>query len=94
MSDYKRIRAIIAGYVQGVGFRWFTVRTAQRLGLTGWVRNNPDGTVETVAEGQSDAINQFIGEIRRGPASSTVSNVSYTEEQPTHEFGNFDVKFS
>lgn len=91
MSE-KRIRAIVEGYVQGVGFRWYTVRSARNLGLTGWVRNNPDGTVETVAEGDSDSIREFIGALRKGPMSARVEDVSWKEEEPTGEFGSFGLK--
>lgn len=87
----KRIRAIVSGHVQGVGFRWFTVRAAQNRGITGWVRNNPDGTVETVAEGDADSIREFIEELHRGPMSASVSNVDYHDEEPTGEFFSFGL---
>ena len=87
----KRIRAIVKGHVQGVGFRWFTVRAAQNRGITGWVRNNPNGTVETVAEGDADSIREFIDELHRGPMSAAVKSVDYNEEEPTGEVASFGL---
>ncbi len=92
MSE-KRIRIVIEGYVQGVGFRWFTVRTARRLGINGWVRNNPDGTVEAVAEGDADSIREFIGALRQGPMSAVVKDVRWEDDEPTGEFTSFDVEY-
>lgn len=66
---------IIAGHVQGVGFRFFVVRQAQALGLSGWVRNLPDGDVEAVAEGADDALAEFESALRRGPTMSRVDRV-------------------
>jgi acylphosphatase len=56
----KRIRAVVQGRVQGVFFRAYTQEEAQRLGLVGWVRNRPDGTVEAVAEGEAERIDQLF----------------------------------
>lgn len=92
MSE-RRIRIIVEGYVQGVGFRWFTVRTARRLGINGWVRNNPDGTVEAVAEGDADSIRKFIGELRQGPMSSVVKDVRWEDGEPTGEFTSFGILY-
>jgi len=92
MSD-KRIKAVVEGYVQGVGYRWFTMRTARRLGLTGWVRNNPDRTVETAAEGDETSLMEFIGELRKGPMSASVRSIEWHYEEPTGEFTSFDVTY-
>ena len=93
MSEIRRIRTVVEGYVQGVGYRWFAAKVAQRLSITGWVRNNPDGTVESVAEGPRDAIGEYIGELRRGPFGADVTDIVVTEEEPTGEFPNFDIAF-
>ncbi len=89
----KRIRAVVDGYVQGVGYRWFTVRAANRLGIYGWVRNNYDGSVETVAEGPVEAVNEFILELKKGPMSAVVKNVILSEDEPQGGFDSFDIKF-
>lgn len=68
-------RWLLSGRVQGVGFRWFTVLKAETLGVVGWVRNLPDGRVEVVGRGPSDAIASLDDAIRRGPTFSHVENV-------------------
>jgi len=86
-----RLRAVIKGVVQGVGFRFFVVRRAQRLKLTGWVRNVGHDRVETLAEGERDALNAFLEELRVGPTSASVSKVDVQWDKPTHEFTGFNV---
>lgn len=79
------IRFLVSGRVQGVGYRYFARRAAVRLGLVGWVRNLPDGTVEAVVEGPGEALAAFAAELRKGPAMASVSAVHEAElqEQPT-----------
>lgn len=62
-----RRRFVVSGRVQGVGFRWFVRETGESLGLSGWVRNRPDGAVEAEAEGRSAALAQFAQRLRAGP---------------------------
>jgi len=76
-----RRRYVVEGDVQGVGFRFFTSRQAQRLGITGWVRNLPDGRVEADAEGTDAQLASFEEALRRGPGSATVTSV-LVEELP------------
>lgn len=71
---------LIRGRVQGVGFRWFVREHAQRLGLTGWVTNRDDGSVEVVAEGRRDAIDEFLLLLRRGSPGSQVSAIDAISE--------------
>jgi len=71
----ERLHAIVRGTVQGVGFRWFVQRTAARLGLRGWVANRSDRSVEVVAEGSTQAIEQLLMALRAGPPSSRVNAV-------------------
>lgn len=92
MSD-ARLHAVICGVVQGVNFRYFTVRLAQRLNLTGWVRNLGYERVETVAEGPRDALNAFLEELRIGPSSARVTRVDVEWGKPTHEFADFRVTY-
>jgi acylphosphatase len=78
-------RAVISGYVQGVGFRFFARRAALDEGVYGWVRNLPDGTVETVAEGDPDAVERYIEKLRKGPGR--VTSVDVREEPPAGHRG-------
>jgi acylphosphatase len=75
----KATRLLIRGIVQGVGFRYFAVRAARELGITGWVRNLNDGRVEAMAAGPSEALSDFIDRMRRGPRGAQVLAVE------THE---------
>ena len=71
----KRIHLKITGHVQGVGFRYFCGVQAALLGLTGYARNMPDGTVEVEAQGDTNAIEQFVHAVSRGPRGSEVTKV-------------------
>ena len=66
---------MVEGDVQGVGFRYFAVRLAQRTGVRGWVRNLPDGRVEAVGEGTREQLEQFEAGLRGGPPMAAVSKV-------------------
>lgn len=68
----RRIYLRVGGSVQGVGFRYFAVYTARRLGLTGWVHNREDGDLEAEAQGAPDAVDQFAEAMRRGPRYARV----------------------
>ena len=70
-----RVHAVVRGRVQGVGFRYFALRRARALGLTGWVRNRADGGVEIEAEGDRVALGAFLEALRQGPSASRVTNV-------------------
>jgi len=71
----KRLRAIVRGRVQGVGFRASAAYEARRLGLAGWARNRFDGTVEVLAEGDDAAADSFVAWLRRGPSLAHVTGV-------------------
>jgi acylphosphatase len=73
----------VTGRVQGVSFRWYAAREAIRLGLAGWVRNEPDGSVRAHAEGPRDAVDEFVAWCRHGPPAARVEDVAVTEVQPT-----------
>jgi acylphosphatase len=73
-----RIHAIVHGRVQGVNFRHYTAKEAGRLGLRGWVRNLPDGTVEVEAEGDTAALDTFLSWLHHGPPSARVDKVDTT----------------
>lgn len=75
----RRIRAIISGRVQGVSYRASTAHEARRLGLTGWVRNLPDGRVELEAEGMPDAVEALVRWCHEGPPAAKVTDVGVDE---------------
>jgi acylphosphatase len=85
-------RFIVAGRVQGVGFRLFSARAAEAHGVRGWVRNLPDGRVEVLAEGEPGSLERFHAEIQRGPRHAVVEEVRVTEETPGGIFEGFDVR--
>lgn len=70
-SIHLRLR----GRVQGVGFRWFVRMHARRLGLAGWVANNPDGSVEVAASGEQEKLDELVRVVREGPDGADVSTV-------------------
>ena len=81
------------GVVQGVGFRYFTVRKARELGVSGWVRNTPDGRVEIVAEGEDWQLKEFTGSVKTGPSLSSVTGIEVDKEKYQNEFDGFEVRF-
>ncbi|HYB54116.1 MAG TPA: acylphosphatase [Thermoanaerobaculia bacterium] len=83
-------RATVAGRVQGVGFRFFAERTARELGVTGWVRNLPDGKVESIAEGEEDLVTRYLARLREGPRMSRVTEV-HVEEVEVNGFASFEI---
>ncbi len=84
---------IVKGEVQGVGFRYFTVRVAQKCGVNGWVRNLPDGSVEAYAEGDVKSLEAFHGDLLRGPTMSHVTEVVVSEEQPSGRYSSFEIRY-
>jgi acylphosphatase len=84
-------RYLIAGRVQGVGFRWFAESVASREGLHGWVRNLPDGHVEAMAEGEAEAIERFERALRHGPPAARVDEVEIDDRVPTGRDTGFTI---
>ncbi len=66
---------VVSGRVQGVGFRYFVVREAEALGLSGWVRNLPDGRVEVVVDGDEPLLDTFVGRLWQGPPHAHVTDI-------------------
>jgi acylphosphatase len=91
-GERVRVRVVASGRVQGVAFRAYTVDEAVRLGVTGWVRNLPDGRVEAVAEGERSAVEAFVGWCRRGPRSARVDDLEVAWEPHRGEFAEFEVR--
>lgn len=77
-----RKRVVVSGRVQGVYFRDTVRRAALAAGVSGWVRNNPDGTVEAVLEGDEDAVERVVAVCRRGPPGARVEDVTVRTEHP------------
>jgi len=86
-----RIKIRVYGTVQGVGFRYFTFRTARRLSLNGYVRNNSDGSVEVVAEGNKGNLLTLVEELRIGPPGASVEDLAIEWEDPKREFDSFRI---
>ena len=88
-----RVRIIVRGRGQGVGFRYSTVREARRLGLSGWVRNTEDGQVELVADGTHVEIRQLTDWCRSGPPGARVATVRCSEEPGNSPLGAFELRW-
>jgi acylphosphatase len=88
----QRLDASVRGRVQGVGFRTFVVRAASRLGLSGWVANESDGSVRCVAEGPRDRLDVLLAELRQGPPGARVEEVVVTRPPATGEATGFGVR--
>jgi len=88
----ERMELRIVGRVQGVGFRWWAVRHAERLGLTGWVMNADDErTVELVAEGEAQALEKLEALVREGPPGARIERVEARSSAASGEFDRFSI---
>ena len=85
-------RLVISGRVQGVGFRWFTRDVAVREGVTGWVRNLPDGRVEALVEGDAEAVTRVERLLRQGPPGARVQSVNAIAEEPSGAYDDFSIE--
>ena len=91
-SSQARLHASVDGRVQGVGYRAFVVDSAVILGLTGWVRNRWDGSVEVLAEGERSVLEQLLARLRRGPYSAYVSDLRFEWLDSRGDLKGFVVK--
>ena len=89
-----RAHVFVSGRVQGVFFRYETRQLARRVGVTGWIRNLPDGRVEAVFEGEKDAVEQMIEFCRRGPPAARVDKVEVIWEPYKGEFNSFTIRYN
>jgi acylphosphatase len=89
----KRVHLKILGRVQGVCYRMYAQEEAERLGLTGWVRNAHDDSVEAMAEGDESALEDFVKWCRRGPPAARVTNVETEYSDAIDEFGEFSIGY-
>lgn len=89
----ERIEAVVSGRVQMVMYRDFATRTARSIGITGTVRNLPDGTVRVIAEGPSDRLQSYIRKLEKGSFFAEVRNVSIVRKPATGEFADFSIAY-
>ena len=83
----------VSGIVQGVGFRYYTIKTANKLAVTGWVQNLPDGSVQIMASGEAKQLERFITIVKKSPSPAgkvTNHTINYL---PYHTFNDFNVKY-
>lgn len=85
--EIVRAHLRIYGRVQGVGFRWSMQREARKLGVSGWIRNLPNGSVEAVIEGERERVEALIGWAHQGPSWARVTRVEVSWETPKGEKG-------
>lgn len=86
-----RLIITFAGQVQGVGFRWTTRSIASRHDVTGWVRNEPDGAVRCIVEGQPAEVDRFVSDLQ-AEMSSNIHSTKIERTQPTGEFSGFEIR--
>ena len=87
----KRVHYYVKGRVQGVGFRYFTKSQADDIGLSGWVRNLPDGQVEAEAQGSEEQLSQFYEALGRGPSFGRVDDIRKNEMTPVDTEKSFEI---
>jgi acylphosphatase len=93
MADVtEHLEAHVIGRVQGVGFRHFTIQQARRLGVEGWVRNEPDGSVRVVAQGPAPALDVFLERLHRGPAGARVDAVDVDRTEASGTMSGFTLR--
>jgi acylphosphatase len=91
-ADLRARRFVVRGRVQGVGFRWFVEREAHMLGVSGWVRNNADGSVEVLAMGTREQLSGLRSRLQQGPRAARVDAVEEKEAQPVAGLKSFRIE--
>ena len=91
-SETHARRFLVRGRVQGVGFRWFVEREAHILQVAGWVRNNPDGTVEVLAQGTREQLAGLRSRLLAGPRAARVDDVEVTDAEPERGLISFQIR--
>jgi len=93
MNELASLQAIVYGYVQGIFFRAFVSRQASELGLTGYVRNLPEGAVEVNAEGERNRLEKLIGYLKVGPPGARVKKVITNWSEYTGSYSGFSIRY-
>jgi acylphosphatase len=93
MTDNYRLRLVLRGRVQGVGFRYFVIRKAESFPVTGYVMNLPGQTVEVVAEGERPVVEAFMEAVGQGPSNARITEQKLFIEIPSGSFAAFCVKY-
>lgn len=91
-TDDKAVMARIRGRVQGVGFRAWTAGEARALGLSGWVRNEPDGTVTALLAGPAGDVDAMVARLKRGPSGALVASVELEPAASETTPASFDIR--
>ncbi len=91
--DLASLRALVSGFVQGVSFRAFVATRARELGVSGFVRNLPDGRVEVVAEGERKQLEKLVGYLAVGPRAASVEKVVTTWSDRTGNYPGFRIRY-
>ena len=89
----RRVNIRITGDVQAVGFRYTAIEVARDLGLTGWVKNNPDDSVQIVAEGEKESLENLITWTKQGPSVARVERIETIWEKASGEFSSFEARY-
>ena len=90
-EEILKVNLTISGKVQGVGFRYFVLRQAQKLGINGWVSNKSNGDVEALAQGEKADLEQFIAKVKEGPSFSRVEDVSLNWGKDAEQYFGFEI---
>lgn len=88
----KRLRLKVTGDVQGVFYRHYAKEEAGKLGLAGWVRNDPDGAVFMIVEGEDDSVTKFADWAKEGSPMATVDSIDVSEEEYTGDLEGFEIR--
>jgi acylphosphatase len=91
-ADLQTRKFVVRGRVQGVGFRWFVEREARALGISGWVRNNSDGSVEVLASGTREQLSALRSRLQQGPRASRVDNVEEADANSVPGLNTFRIE--
>jgi len=92
MADLSRVRIVVTGVVQGVGYRYFAMQLARDYGLAGWVRNREDGSVEVEAEGEEIILRSYMKDLRIGPRQADVTAIEVDTLPPGQPYKGFHVR--
>jgi acylphosphatase len=93
MDDLARVRVVVTGVVQGVGYRYFAMHLARDYGIRGWVRNREDGVVELEAEAEGGIVESYLKDLRIGPRSAEVTGLDVAKIPPLGTETGFSVRF-